>query len=63
MSGGDEYQVVAIAPSGLTRWALRTDWPVERLSEERRNEALKSLEDSLREVLPDVRLGTAFFRE
>lgn len=45
VTSGDQYQVLAVAPDGETRWALRTSFTPESLTEERRVAIIDRLEE------------------
>jgi hypothetical protein len=54
VTGGDEYQVLAIDVSGVARWALRVAWKREPFTEEHENGLLNWLE----ELSPDDAAAT-----
>lgn len=54
LTGGDEYQVLALGPSGETRWALRVPWPREPVTQE---EIEASLEPHRRQFSDETLAG------
>lgn len=55
VTAADEYQVVAIAPSGRMLWALRVGWEVEVLTEERKQEIIAARPPAMASELAGAR--------
>jgi outer membrane protein assembly factor BamB len=53
-TNGDEYQVLALDPSGVARWALRVNYRPPALAEERKREVVTQTIEDWSGILPEL---------